>query len=60
MRSELPKDPYMLLSVVNTALRDEFESLDDMCKAMDFDKSYIEETLGKVGYKYDEGMNCFK
>ena len=60
MRNELPKDPYMLLSVVNTALRDEFESLEDMCRAMDFDEDSIVETLKSVGYEYNKKMNCFK
>ncbi len=30
-----PKDPVMLLSVVNTYLRDHHSSLDDLCKSND-------------------------
>lgn len=29
----LPKDPMILLSVVNTKLRDEFPSLEELCAA---------------------------
>ena len=32
MASLLPNHPMMLLSVVNTQLRDEFSSLDDLCR----------------------------
>ena len=59
MRSDLPKDPYILLSVVNTALRDEFNSLDDMCKSMNFDRDKIVTTLNEVGYVYDDSLNTF-
>ena len=31
----LPKDPVLLLSVVNTRLRDEYDSLDELCRALD-------------------------
>lgn len=31
---ELPKDPVMLLSVVNTKLRDYYTSLDALCEDM--------------------------
>ena len=33
----LPKDPVILLSFVNTKLRDEYESLDELCAALDAD-----------------------
>ena len=29
---ELPKDPVMLLSVINTELRDKYPSLDALCE----------------------------
>ena len=59
MRSDLPKDPYILLSVVNTALRDEFKSLDDMCKSMNFERDKIVTTLNEVGYVYNDSLNTF-
>ena len=34
----LPKDPVILLSFVNTQLRDFYENLDDFCSAHDCDK----------------------
>ncbi|MCR4611851.1 MAG: DUF4250 domain-containing protein [Lachnospiraceae bacterium] len=60
MRDTLPKDPIILLSVINTALRDEYSSLDNLCKDKDFDKNEIIEALSKVNYTYDESQNQFK
>ena len=53
-------DPYMLLSVINTKLRDEYSSLDMLCDDMDIDKANVIERLSSVDYKYDEGINQFK
>lgn len=55
----LPKDPVMLLSVVNTNLRDFYGSLDDFCRAKDVDKSEIEEKMEKINYSYDATSNQF-
>ena len=55
----LPKDLVMLLSVVNTNLRDFYGSLDDFCRAKDVDKSEIEEKLEKINYSYDATSNQF-
>ena len=55
----LPKDPVILLSVVNTNLRDFYGSLDDFCRAKDVDKSEIEEKLEKINYSYDATSNQF-
>ena len=55
----LTKDPVMLLSVVNTNLRDFYGSLDDFCRAKDVDKSEIEEKLEKINYSYDATSNQF-
>ena len=55
----LPKDPAMLLSVVNTKLRDEYESLAELCAALDADAKEIEKTLSALGYHYDSEQNRF-
>lgn len=56
----LPKDPAMLLSVVNTKLRDEFSSLEEFCAAMNVEETVLRQTLGAVGYQYDAVQNQFK
>ncbi len=56
----LPKDPIMLLSYVNTQLRDNFSSLDDFVRCQDVDKNTLVEKLSAVNYTYDEKTNQFK
>jgi len=56
----LPEDPFMLLSVINMKLRDEFSNLDDLCERMDVSKEEIVNKLSGVGYKYDSSQNQFK
>ena len=53
----LPKDPVMLLSVVNTGLRDDFSSLEDLCKAYGVAQDEVSEALGKIDYHYDGDTN---
>ncbi len=60
MRDTLPKDPIILLSVVNTALRDEYPSLDALCEDKCFNKEEIINSLSKVNYSYNEDLNQFK
>lgn len=55
----IPKDPMILLSFVNLKLRDFYSSLDDMCQAMNLDKSELEKKLGNIDYTYDKGYNQF-
>lgn len=55
----LPQDPMMLLSVVNTKLRDEYSSLDALCEDMNVDRQRLEDDLSKVGFEYNECQNKF-
>ncbi len=55
----LPQDPIILLSYVNTKLRDEYSSLDELCAALDADKEELVRKLETVGYTYDEEKNRF-
>lgn len=57
--SNLPKDPVMLLSFVNTQLRDHYTSLDELCKAYMVDEKELEEKLEVINYKYDKSLNKF-
>ena len=56
----LPKDPYILLSTVNMKLRDEYDSLEDLCASLDIDKAELIEKLSSIGYIYDQATNQFK
>ena len=44
----LPKDPMILLSVVNTKLRDEYDSLDALCEDLDLDRAELEEKVERI------------
>lgn len=55
----LPQDPVILLSYVNTQLRDHYVSLDDLCKSLGADRQALEETLAKIDYAYDTNTNQF-
>ena len=56
----LPKIPTILLSIVNTKLRDQYSSLDELCEDLDEAKEEIENTLASIGYYYNEELNQFK
>ena len=56
---QLPKDPMMLLSVVNTKLRDFYPSLDALWEDMEVDRQEIETILQKIRYQYKEDLNRF-
>jgi len=55
----LPKDPAILLSFVNTKLRDEYSSLEDLCAALDAVPADITGTLAALDYCYDPTHNQF-
>ena len=49
----------MLLSFINTRLRDSYESLEDFCAATGADIEEIAAKLGAVDYEYDADRNQF-
>lgn len=55
----LPKDPVLLLSVVNTELRDRFPTLERLAAAHMSEAREISEKLEQIGYRYDEERNQF-
>lgn len=50
--STLPKDPMILLSYINTQLRDNYSSLGEMCQILDLDELHIRKTLSDIGFEY--------
>ncbi len=56
----IPKDPVMLLSYINTQLRDFYDSYEDLCKSLDLDPNEVKQKLSMIGYEYDESLNQFK
>jgi hypothetical protein len=58
--SYLPTDPVILLSYINTKLRDEYSSLDDFCNDNDCSKSELIERLKSINFSYNPDLNQFK
>lgn len=54
------RDPNLLLSYLNTKLRDDYPSIDELCSALDYSKEEIDEILNPVGYFYDPESNQYK
>ena len=55
----LPKEPNILLSVINTKLRDFYNNLDDLCDDLDESKEEILKISNNAGYDYNMELNQF-
>ncbi len=55
----IPSDPIILLSYVNTKLRDECPNLDEFCAGYDVDRDSLCKKLAAAGYSYNETANQF-
>lgn len=56
----LPMDPVMLCSVLNTKLRDQYESFDALCEDMGLNKEEIIEKLKTMEFEYIPAINQFR
>ncbi|MBQ9214893.1 MAG: DUF4250 domain-containing protein [Bacteroidales bacterium] len=54
---KLPKDPAILVSFLNTKLRDEYFSLEALCEDMDINLEELLTHLKSLGYEYNASMN---
>ena len=55
----LPQDPMVLLSYVNTKLRDFYPSLDALCDDLQVEQDEITQKLSSIGFQYDPARNQF-
>ena len=55
----IPSDPFVLMSVINTNLRDFYPDLDALCKAENLDRAEIEKKLNAAGFEYNAELNKF-
>ena len=55
----LPQDPFILFSYINTKLRDNYSSLDILCEDLDIDKDELIKKLETIGMTYDAILNKF-
>ena len=55
----MPKDPVMLLSFVNTQLRDNYNTLEELCKSYMGSEKEITDKLKTINYEYNTEKNQF-
>ena len=53
------KDANVLLSIINTYLRDKYSSLDELCDCEDYDINEVNNILNGVDYFYNNALNSF-
>lgn len=57
--TKIPKDPVMLLSYINTQLRDFYPSMEELCAALDLSAKEIDKALAPLGCQYDKARNRY-
>lgn len=57
--SSIPTDPMILLSYINTLLRDSYASLDDLCEDKGIARAELERDLARAGFEYNPEQNRF-
>ena len=55
----LPNDPMILLSYLNTHLRDRYPSFSALCDDLQVDAEILKQKLAAIDYEYDEQLNQF-
>lgn len=55
----IPNDPMMLLSYINTKLRDDYSNLQLLCDDMELNLDEIASKLATIDYSYNEELNRF-
>ena len=55
----MPKAPVMLLSFINTQLRDNYNTLEELCKSYMVSEKEITDKLKTINYEYNTEKNQF-
>jgi|TARA_Y200000002_G_scaffold98113_2_gene79442 hypothetical protein len=53
-------DPNLLVGVVNTALRNDYESLEDLCLTHDISSEELVQRLASGGYEFRSEQQQFR
>lgn len=59
MNNLINLSPAVLLSIINTKLRNQYSSLDELCEDLHLEKEEIINILMQIDYIYDENINQF-
>ena len=58
----IPQDPVILLSYINTQLRDNYKGLEALADGLDISRDELDliaKKLHSIGYEYNESNNQF-
>lgn len=55
----IPNDPVILLSFVNTKLRDFYPTLSELCADLQIDQNWLINKLAAIDYEYNAEQNRF-
>lgn len=55
----IPQDPNILLSFINTKLRDHYLNLEELCLDLDIDRKHLTDVLSSIDYVYSGEKNRF-
>ena len=55
----IPNDPMILLSFLNTKLRDGYDTLAALCDDLELDEEKLKAKLASIGFSYDAEKNRF-
>lgn len=57
--TNIPKEPVMLLSYINTQLRDFYPTVEELCASLSLDREELDKTLSGIDYLYDRKKNQY-
>jgi len=57
---QIPNDPFILFSYLNTQLRDTGMTLAEFCEEHALDAGALTEKLAAAGFRYDEVQRRFR
>ena len=57
---DMPQDPFLLMSLVNTWLRDQYSSPEILCEDKDWSASELRSHLEAAGFVYQPEQNQYR
>lgn len=57
--NQLPQDPAILMSYINTMLRDRYATLDELCEDLGIDREELVAKLAQAGFEYNASLKKF-
>ena len=53
-------DPHLLVGLVNTAIRNEYKSFQELCIALELESEILAEKLTRAGYRFMPEQQQFR